>query len=159
MKKLDLGQVITILANVGVIAGIVFLGIEIQQNTQVSRGQAVLSIAQQTIDWMTAASQDEEWMRVYTFLANGGTLDDLSADDAMLYRWHAGITIRLMEARFHQAQLGIIGTADLDASGGTANTAWFRDQSFLAYWRSTDPSSRWSSDFIEFMETEVLDLR
>ena len=32
MKKIDLGQTITILANIGVIAGIVFLGIELQQN-------------------------------------------------------------------------------------------------------------------------------
>jgi len=34
MKKIDLGQTITILANVGVIAGIIFLGIELNQNTQ-----------------------------------------------------------------------------------------------------------------------------
>ena len=32
MKKIDLGQTIQILANVGVIAGIVFLGFEIRQN-------------------------------------------------------------------------------------------------------------------------------
>ena len=31
-KKIDLGQIITICANIGVIAGIVFLGIELQQN-------------------------------------------------------------------------------------------------------------------------------
>ena len=34
MKKLDLGQTITILANIGVIAGIVFLGVELQQNNE-----------------------------------------------------------------------------------------------------------------------------
>ena len=34
MKKIDVGQTITILANIGVIAGIFFLGIEIQQNTE-----------------------------------------------------------------------------------------------------------------------------
>ena len=33
MKKLDVGQSVGILANVGVLAGIVFLGIEINQNT------------------------------------------------------------------------------------------------------------------------------
>jgi hypothetical protein len=32
MKKIDLGQTITILANVGVIAGIVFLAFELRQN-------------------------------------------------------------------------------------------------------------------------------
>ena len=34
MKKIDLGQTITILANFGVIVGIVFLVIELQQNSQ-----------------------------------------------------------------------------------------------------------------------------
>jgi len=34
MKKIDLPQAITILANIGVIAGIVFLGIELNQNNR-----------------------------------------------------------------------------------------------------------------------------
>ena len=34
MKKIDLGQAIGILANVGVIAGIVFLGMELRQNNE-----------------------------------------------------------------------------------------------------------------------------
>ncbi len=37
MKKIDLGQAVTILANVGVIAGIVFLAVELGQNTQAIR--------------------------------------------------------------------------------------------------------------------------
>ena len=40
MKKIDLGQSITILANLGVIAGIIFLAIEVQQNTQQLRNQS-----------------------------------------------------------------------------------------------------------------------
>ena len=34
MKKVDLGQTLGILANAGVIAGIVFLGVELQQNNE-----------------------------------------------------------------------------------------------------------------------------
>ena len=40
MKRFNLGQAITILANVGVIAGIVFLGVELRQNTTASRLEA-----------------------------------------------------------------------------------------------------------------------
>ena len=40
MKKLDLGQTITILANAGVIAGIIFLGVELQQNNELMRAEA-----------------------------------------------------------------------------------------------------------------------
>ncbi len=34
MNKINLGQTITILANLGVIAGIVFLGLELRQNNE-----------------------------------------------------------------------------------------------------------------------------
>ena len=34
MNRIDVGQTITILANIGVIAGIFFLGVEIEQNTE-----------------------------------------------------------------------------------------------------------------------------
>ena len=40
MKKIDLGQAITILANMGVIAGIVFLGIELRQNNELLSAEA-----------------------------------------------------------------------------------------------------------------------
>ena len=40
MKKLDLGQTIQIIANIGVIGGIIFLGVEIQQNNDELTSQA-----------------------------------------------------------------------------------------------------------------------
>ena len=40
MTKIDVGQTIQIIANVGVIAGIVFLGVEIQQNNELLGAQA-----------------------------------------------------------------------------------------------------------------------
>jgi hypothetical protein len=40
MKKIDLGQAIQILANVGVIASIVFLALQLQQNNELLEGQA-----------------------------------------------------------------------------------------------------------------------
>ncbi len=40
MKKLDIGQTLGILANVGVIAGIVFLGFELRQNNSFLAAQA-----------------------------------------------------------------------------------------------------------------------
>ena len=44
MKKLDLGQTVSILANLGVIAGIVFLGIEIRQNNYLLETQSISEI-------------------------------------------------------------------------------------------------------------------
>jgi len=52
LKKIDLGQTITILANVGVIAGIIFLGIEIQQNTVSSRVNAYQDLTGRIMDFV-----------------------------------------------------------------------------------------------------------
>ena len=41
MKKINLGQTISILANLGVIAGIIFLAIEIRQNNQFLSAEAI----------------------------------------------------------------------------------------------------------------------
>ena len=44
MKKIELGQSIQLLANVGVIAGIIFLEIELAQNTDALKAQTVQSL-------------------------------------------------------------------------------------------------------------------
>ncbi len=46
MRKFDFAQTITILANVGVVAGLVFLTLEIRQNTSQMRAQGAQSIYQ-----------------------------------------------------------------------------------------------------------------
>jgi hypothetical protein len=46
MKKIDFAQLITILANVGVVIGLVFLALEIRQNTAQMRTQGAYSINQ-----------------------------------------------------------------------------------------------------------------
>jgi hypothetical protein len=54
MKKIDLGQMITILANIGVIAGIIFLAIELNQNTR----QLALELEWQVNDRMIQNNRD-----------------------------------------------------------------------------------------------------
>ena len=50
MKKIDLSQFIQIIANVGVIAGIIFLGVEINQNSEMMTAQTRNAIAQSVIE-------------------------------------------------------------------------------------------------------------
>ena len=73
MKKIELGQMITVLANIGVIAGILFLGYELRQNTLVSRAAALQSIAEKIIEWQTATALDDDWIRIITFLESDGS--------------------------------------------------------------------------------------
>lgn len=61
MKKLDLAHAISVLANVGVMAGLVFLGYEVRQNTTQIRAQAAYSINQSAEVLNQAVYQDREF--------------------------------------------------------------------------------------------------
>jgi hypothetical protein len=60
LKKLEFGQAVTLLANIGVIAGIMILAIEIQQNTGEIRSQASLGINDSLARMNAAIYQDSE---------------------------------------------------------------------------------------------------
>ena len=61
MRKIDLPQIITILANVGVVIGLVFLTLEIRQNTAQMRAQGAYSIYQSVEALNQAVYLDEEF--------------------------------------------------------------------------------------------------
>ena len=156
MKKIDYGQAVSILANIGVIAGILFLGFEIRQNTLISRGVAVQSISEQVNDWQIEMASNDDWMRITVFLSDGGSYAELSAEDRMRYRYVVMPTVRIMENRYRQVLLGIIAPSELEVGGGKANNIWYRSAHFIEFWRADDMKNRWSPDFVEFMETHVM---
>ncbi len=60
MKKIDLGQTITILANVGVIAGIVFLGVELRQNNELMAADARFNLLSARTESFTIQAVESE---------------------------------------------------------------------------------------------------
>ena len=58
MKKIDLIQTTQVLANLGVIAGIVFLGIEIGQNSDVMEAQTRLNLIVVENEILTVLSEN-----------------------------------------------------------------------------------------------------
>jgi hypothetical protein len=61
MKKIELSQSISIFANLGVIAGLIFLGYEIQQNTAQMRADASYSINEAVDALNRSIYQDREF--------------------------------------------------------------------------------------------------
>ncbi len=61
MKKLDLNRTISIIANLGVIIGLIFLGYEVRQNTSQLRADAGYSINEAVDALNSAIYQDREF--------------------------------------------------------------------------------------------------
>jgi len=64
MKKIDLGQVLTIIANAGVVAGLVFVGLQLRQDHLIARQQMAFTTADQSLYWAELATSNSElWFR------------------------------------------------------------------------------------------------
>jgi hypothetical protein len=74
MKQIDVGQTITILVNIGVIAGIVFLGIEIQQNNAALEAQTGLTLSENRSDIWAQIRDSSELADLFVKLADGQQL-------------------------------------------------------------------------------------
>ena len=64
MKKIDLGQTINTLANLGVIAGIIFLAVELRQNQQLTAAQTRNSIAQVSVNLIRGEAENPQLLEV-----------------------------------------------------------------------------------------------
>ena len=77
MKRLDLGQTISILANVGVIAGIVFLGIELRQNNELMEEEAQRARAESLRQSLVMMAENGELAAMYLKDREGAELSDV----------------------------------------------------------------------------------
>jgi len=92
MKKIDLGQTIGILANVGVIAGIIFLAMELQQNNEMMRAQTRGELGRDLMNLLLENVNDSAFMDVVRRGDNGEELSELEERQYEHYRnaflWH-----------------------------------------------------------------------
>jgi hypothetical protein len=110
MKKIDLGQMISILANVGVIAGIIFLGYEIRQNNAELAAQARYNYYTGRVAFRTGFATEPE-IADLTFRALAGQEPLTPVEQARLNNWIIGI-FTFWEYEFTEYERGRITEAE-----------------------------------------------
>jgi len=98
MKKIDPGQTITILANIGVIVGIVFLALELGQNQDLMRAQTRNELSRTVLDLTQFSSRED--VRQATHKANQG--ERLTWEEEQLVHSWATNTLRFWENMHYQ---------------------------------------------------------
>jgi len=130
----------------GVVASLVFVGLEIRQNTAVARGQARQDLAFHFQDWLELRASSEE-------------LDDLFwgawAEDAELtpgQERRAVLMMRIFLTRlenvFLQVDEGLVDETALNSYGWAAGQ-YFRSDRFRDYWERQF-SGTFDPDFVMF---------
>ena len=84
MKKIDLGQTIAILANLGVIASLIFVGVQVQQGATATRSATVLQIKDAWVQLNLAAATSVELADATQAIAEQGWNDATNRDRTLV---------------------------------------------------------------------------
>lgn len=149
MKKMDLGQTIGILANLGVVAGIVFLAVEIQQNNELLRTEAryhmLTNMTESLRDSYTNEAVKSGWIKV-----DAG--EEVTAEERFALLRYNHAKFRRLEWEYQQYLEGLIDDANLPVQGWIIMLR--TDPLMAEAWQKFN--ARYSENFRLFMEENII---
>jgi hypothetical protein len=147
MKSESINQYITMAANIGVLMGIIFLALELQQNNELLAHGSRYSMLQNQKDWSQYLNGDEEISRLMYLDASRHNLSDL--DNVRRFNILFG-NLSAWQWEWEQSRSGLFGEKELPV------------EVFRALWRNFVIERDWPElskifkpDFVIFIENEV----
>jgi len=154
MKKIDFGQSIQILANVGVIAGVAFLALEISQNNKLLRADADYNYHQGREENRLRIATDPEYAEFWAKVIHNEIETDV---DKVRLTAHIEATTLAWEYEYSQVVEGnFIDDRDavIERWRATLQAGDAFATEFPRVWSSLRPTLR--DDFVEFIEENVI---
>ena len=150
MRSIDAGQTITILANLGVIAGIVFLAVELRQNNDLLESQARASRTSMRQDYFRDLFSDPALSGLIVKASDGR---ELTEEEALRLFWFNTSVITAWSTVYDEYSRGLIEEKNLEIEQWRAT---FHER--LPRMRETWESQKIGrpADFVEFMERNVV---
>lgn len=151
---------VEIIAAVGVIVSLMFVGFEIRQNTAVARGQARQELAALNQEWLLTMGQDAEfealWYKAWGADPRSGAAEPIELTEAEERRAWFIMTMHLrrLENVYLQYREGLVDASALN-SYGFANVAIFRLPQFDRYWYEENARTGFDADFVAFLEEHI----
>jgi len=139
MKMDDLNKWLTLAANLGVIAGIIFLAVELRQNSDMIRAQTRANLAEELVDLFSANMNDSDYAAV---LLRGNKGLELSEVEEYQYMRHRTSWVWYWNNVVYQYEMGMydegefvrqfsIIRADMDIDPGI-KSHWCKNRGFVS---------------------------
>lgn len=138
----------------GVVASLVFVGLEIRQNTATARGQARQELAALNQEWLILQSTDSEFSNL--FRRAWVDEDSLSPGEAWRASWAMRVQLRRLENVYFQFAEGLVDESALGSYGFQA-TQVFKTDAFNRFWRTADEREAYDPGFVRFFEARISD--
>lgn len=147
MKKIDLGQILGISANVGVLIGILLLVYELNQNREMMRAQSRHDISSEFVGLMISVASNEQ---LANLIRRGDLSHELTPDEQYRYERYTRGMFRYWENVHYQYRLGMYDESEFikqraawqtyfeRSKGGVDRWCAARDQFSAEYQREID---------------------
>ena len=139
-----LNRWLTLAANIGVIASIIFLGYEIRQNTLVAKVEASNSLEENLFAMTSSIWSDPNFARVLEIGQTGGIGDLTSTEQLRLQVWYQQVLRGWQNAHFQY----VAGTLDeqlCQTQEITLSLIFLADEGLIEYWQSS--KSQYTPEF------------
>lgn len=154
MKKIELGQAVSILANLGVIAGIVFLALELQQNNALLAAQARSELATRRVGFVELVTGNGELADIIV-RANAG--EPLSPAEQFRFRQLGRRLLSSWASQYREIEEGAISQDSLPILQwralyhGTSDPDYQLEKAWAIYRLESTPG------FVAFMERAIVE--
>lgn len=150
MNTEKLERWISLGANVGVLAGIVFLGVEIQQNTETTRAQMIQSRAEVAIN-LAAETFNSEF--IPAIIGKGDLPETLTEEESFRLMTWVRASLRNQDNNFQQYQQGYLGDHMPQAIRAASRSIILGNPVGMDLWVRSKAS--YSSDFVDFIDAAL----
>ena len=148
MKKIDVGQIVTLIANVGVIGGILMLAYELQQNNELKEAEARQARTSMVIDsWNYTAEHGD----LYELKVRGRNGDELS--EAEISRIDASIMAVFVMIEWTFRELGE-NSPEVNQMRAVQRYNWENKSEYPRVWGAR--KSSFDPAFVQWMEENVI---
>ena len=151
MKNSNVVQIISLLANVGVVLGLVFLGVEVYQSNQMNRTNAWNNLIQTGIDFNDGIAQNSDLAEI---LAKSNNDESLTDAEAIRLRAFTAASMQRVWLDYQQINTGIISPEELQTRIPRFQTLLVRFPVVRRLWEQTRDG--YSADFQRFVDACVL---
>ena len=137
----------------GVIGSLVFVGLELRQNTTAVRAQTRQGLADRNAQTIYSVAENPELARAWTLMWQRDTLAGqvLTMADSAQARWGMWGMLRQVEHAFLQVEEGVLPRSSLMGYGFRGNTNFMTPQ-FASFWESI--RHRFDARFVAAFEAE-----
>ncbi|MGD8809228.1 MAG: hypothetical protein PVG24_06465 [Gammaproteobacteria bacterium] len=112
MKKIDFGQTVSALANIGVVGGLVFLGLEIRQNSQSLEASAYRELTNSIVD-MNQRSMARPDLNFSDY--SQSDYESLPIETQRQLNAEVFLRLRHADLAYHHYELGLLNTERRDS--------------------------------------------